>query len=227
MRQSSGYEPKDPRDDDRRRKKARQRGLTLAVLVLVVIVVVVLVVVSHGGEPATSASSSSSTTSTLKSTTSTMATDVSLGSDSSDTTEATDGETTGTTTYTAELTGGNEVPAVETAASGTLTLTVSSDGTKVNYEFKVESIISLTVARLRSGAGGSTGPVILTIYKGPTKDGLHSGTIAKGSFTAKSFVGPLKGKTIDDLVAMIEQGEVYVNVGTEANPDGEIRGMLQ
>jgi hypothetical protein len=39
--------------------------------------------------------------------------------------------------------------------------------------------------------------------------------------------GPLKGKTIDDLVGMIEANDVYLSIGTQTHPDGEIRGQLQ
>ena len=130
-------------------------------------------------------------------------------------------------TYTADLGGGNEIPALTTAANGTLTLTVAADGTSVDYVLKVNGIISLTVARLHEGKIGATGATIFTIYGGPTKSGLYTGTIAQGSFTADDLAGPLKGQTIDDLVGLIETDSVYLNVGSEAHPDGEIRGQLQ
>jgi hypothetical protein len=40
-------------------------------------------------------------------------------------------------------------------------------------------------------------------------------------------VGPLKGKTIADFVALIKAGSVYLNVGTTSHPSGEIRGQLK
>ena len=104
---------------------------------------------------------------------------------------------------------------------------MAADGSSVDYVLQVNSIISLTVARLHEGKVGATGATIFTIYGGPTKSGLYTGTIAKGSFTAADLVGPLKGKTIDDLVALIDANSVYLNVGTEAHPKGEIRGQLQ
>ena len=81
--------------------------------------------------------------------------------------------------------------------------------------------------RKAKGKTGASGATILTLYKGPTKDGLFTGTIAHGSFKAKSLGGPLKGKTIDDLVGMIEANDVYLSIGTQTHPDGEIRGQLQ
>jgi hypothetical protein len=35
------------------------------------------------------------------------------------------------------------------------------------------------------------------------------------------------GKTVDDLVALIKSGDVYVNVHTAKHPAGEIRGEVK
>ena len=37
---------------------------------------------------------------------------------------------------------------------------------------------------------------------------------------------PLKGKNISDLITLIESGDTYVNVHSESNSDGEIRGQI-
>ena len=47
-----------------------------------------------------------------------------------------------------------------------------------------------------------------------------------GYITSSDLVGPLKGKQISDLVKLINDGEAYVNVHTETNPKGEIRGQI-
>ena len=52
------------------------------------------------------------------------------------------------------------------------------------------------------------------------------GTIESGTFTAENFEGPLQGQNMTDLVDAIESGQAYVNVHTEANPPGEIRGTI-
>lgn len=44
--------------------------------------------------------------------------------------------------------------------------------------------------------------------------------------TDEDLVGPLAGMTLEDLVALIESGDAYVNVHTVANPGGEIRGQV-
>jgi hypothetical protein len=209
------------REQDRRRRQlAGRRRLALALFIVVVVVVVILVVALSGDNKP------SATTTTTQSSESSTTTSSTTGS-GGDTTTSTSAGTPAVRTYTADLGGGNEIPPLTTAASGTLTLTVAADGSSVNYVLKVNSIISLTVARLREGKVGATGAIIFTIYGGPAKSGLYSGTIAHGSFKAANLLGPLKGKTIDDLVALIEANSVYLNVGTQAHTQGEIRGQLQ
>jgi hypothetical protein len=229
MKQSPYNDSGGPRERDSRQAQARRRGLTLLVIVVVVILVVVLAVAvpRHGG--ASGSTSTTSTTSPTESTASSTDTTEENGTTggSSEITETTDEAGPVATTYTADLTGGNQVPPVDTAASGTLTLTVAADGNSVHYVFKVNSIISLTVARLHQGKSGATGPTICNIYKGPGKDGLFTGKVAEGDLKAKDLMGPLKNMTIDDFVGMIDSGDVYLNVGSEAHPDGELRGQLQ
>jgi hypothetical protein len=36
----------------------------------------------------------------------------------------------------------------------------------------------------------------------------------------------MQGKTLDDLAAAMDSGDVYVNVHTAEHPDGEIRGQI-
>ena len=199
----------DDRQRQRRQRQVGKRRLVLAAfLVIVVVVVVALAVASPGSKKA-----SSSTTTT------------SLGA--ATTTSATVAPTNTPLTYSAELTGENETPAVSTSASGTLTLTAAADGSSVDYVLKVSGITNLTAARLHEGKAGATGATILTLYDGPTKTGAFSGTLTQGSIATADLVGSLKGKTIADLMALIEAGSVYLNVGTSAHISGEIRGQLQ
>jgi hypothetical protein len=128
--------------------------------------------------------------------------------------------------YAAEMNGTSAVPAVKTSATGTLQLTLSGDGLKVQCVLSVQKLRGLTFARLRVGAKGKIGDEIVTLYAGPTKKTLFSGVVADWSFTADNFVGPLKGKTMADFIALVEGGSVYVNVGTTKNRDGELRGQL-
>ena len=130
-------------------------------------------------------------------------------------------------TFTGQLSGVNEVPAVDTAALGTVTFTVDSTGTKMTYVLKVTALSNATVARLRNAKAGAQGAIVATLYPGPKKKGAFTGTLAKGTLKASSLTGPLKGKTLGDLVALMKNLEIYVNVGTSAHSSGELRGQVQ
>ena len=53
------------------------------------------------------------------------------------------------------------------------------------------------------------------------------GTLESSTFTAEDLEGPLQGQTMTNLVDAIEDGQAYVNVHTEANSPGEIRGTIE
>jgi hypothetical protein len=53
-----------------------------------------------------------------------------------------------------------------------------------------------------------------------------TGQLAEGHITPANFVGPLQGKQLDDLIALMQNETAYVNVHTEQNPQGEIRGTV-
>jgi len=59
------------------------------------------------------------------------------------------------------------------------------------------------------------------------KKGKFSGVLAEGAIADKDLMGPLQGKTVEDLVHVIQAEQAYVNVHTETNPDGEIRGQIK
>jgi len=41
------------------------------------------------------------------------------------------------------------------------------------------------------------------------------------------LIGPLKGKSVNVLIELMEAGEAYVNIQTKKHPDGEIRGQIK
>ena len=53
------------------------------------------------------------------------------------------------------------------------------------------------------------------------------GMIVTGSFTAQDLIGPMKGKTILELVDSMKSGDTYLSVDTEKHPTGEIRGIAR
>ena len=92
-------------------------------------------------------------------------------------------------TFTAKLTGKDEVPPVNTQATGTAQFQLSSDGKEINYD-------------------------------------LAPLSLGKGKITSSDLQGQLAGKQISDLVNIIKSGQAYVNVHTDKNQNGEIRGQI-
>jgi hypothetical protein len=56
---------------------------------------------------------------------------------------------------------------------------------------------------------------------------LVTGEEVEGSITSSDLTGPLKGKTIKDIVDLIEDGSIYINLHSVIFPDGEIRGQIK
>jgi hypothetical protein len=53
-----------------------------------------------------------------------------------------------------------------------------------------------------------------------------TGQVSEGQITPANFVGPLQGMQLDDLISLMQNGSAYVNVHTEQNFQGEIRGTV-
>ncbi len=130
--------------------------------------------------------------------------------------------------FDARLTGASEVPPVQTIASGFADLDVEvEDGQRVvDYQLSVSNISSVTQAHIHQGNSSENGPVIVPLFNASTPTGPVSGQIAEGQITAANFVGPLQGMQLDDLIALMQNGTAYVNMHTEQNPQGEIRGTV-
>lgn len=109
--------------------------------------------------------------------------------------------------FTAELNGASQVPPVDTAATGTAEITVDTDAKTVMWKITTEGLSGdATAAHIH-------GPAAADATAAPVID--FSASIAEGT-----------GEITDEQIAELEGGMYYVNVHTEANPDGEIRGQL-
>ena len=129
--------------------------------------------------------------------------------------------------YKAQLSGKDEVPAVETSATGEAEFTLPANGT-MKYRVNVTGISNASAAHIHMGKAGENGDVIVDLLNAPEskdKDTAY-GMIFRGNITDSILTGPMKGKTLDDLTAAIESGDTYVNVHTSEHKDGEIRGQL-
>jgi len=127
--------------------------------------------------------------------------------------------------YITTLNGKNEEPSrPDVTATGISGFIINSGNSKVWYQIEAEGLNGVTQAHIHSGIAGKNGPVVATLFKG-NKDSVN-GALVQGSITADKLEGPLKGKSISDLIDLFNKASAYVNVHTETFPDGEIRGQI-
>jgi hypothetical protein len=128
--------------------------------------------------------------------------------------------------FTAKLTGKDEVPPKNTKATGTAEFNATADGKTMTYKVNVMNMDKVTQAHIHSGKQGVNGPPVVWLYNSSKASGPMNGMLSRGNITSTDLVGPLKSKQISDLVKLINDGQAYVNVHTETNPKGEIRGQV-
>jgi len=126
--------------------------------------------------------------------------------------------------FTAQLSGDQQVPPIQTSASGMAWFKPMQDS--IWFKVNVTNIQGVTMAHIHSGKQGENGPPIIPLYKSDTPLQQMSGILTKGNITADISQGPMAGKQISDLITAMQNGETYVNIHTQQNPDGEIRGQI-
>ena len=107
-----------------------------------------------------------------------------------------------------KLTGGEEVPPVNTSGSGSGSFRIAEDGT-VSGSVKTEGVQG-TMAHIHQGAKGQNGPVIIPL----TKNG-------------DTYTAPQGAKLTPAQLQAFKSGGLYVNVHSNAHKGGEVRGQLQ
>ena len=130
----------------------------------------------------------------------------------------------GQESFSAELTGGEEVPPVDTNATGIADL--QNNVQAINYQLSVNDLVNVTQAHIHRGEEGENGKVVVTLYNTTMPTGPMSGLLSQGNITAANLVGPLAGQQLTDLVSIMDNGTAYVNVHTKDFPLGEIRGQI-
>ena len=113
-----------------------------------------------------------------------------------------------TTEQKVALTGGSEVPAVATTATGTATVDIKPDrSVKV---LVVVTGMTATASHIHEAAAGANGPVIVPF----TKTGDNTFASADGA------------KLTDAQYESYKAGKLYVNVHSAMSPGGEVRGQI-
>jgi hypothetical protein len=126
--------------------------------------------------------------------------------------------------FVTNMTGQQEVPPVDTKAVGEAILTQDlPQNQTMHYFVNVTGIQGVTQGHIHSGAEGENGPIVVTLFN---FDSPQNEVLQYSNFTASNLEGPMQGKTMQDLIGAMKNGSTYINVHTEQNPNGEIRGQL-
>jgi len=125
-----------------------------------------------------------------------------------------------TAKFTANLKGADEVPPNQTTGTGSITVTLDTGTNALTWN---------------GTFSGLTGPATAAHFHGPAPAGKNAGVVvwisqkpAEAGTKPPPFTSPFQGTAtltagqVSDLMA----GNWYVNVHTQANPGGEIRGQL-
>lgn len=124
--------------------------------------------------------------------------------------------------FHATLTGAEQVPPLQTSDTGAFRATQAG----VGLEFTLTAHgTGLTMAHIHSGAKGTNGPVIVTLYMASDSSGVSDINIS-GAITPSMLQGAYAGKFTQFMEDM-EAGKLYVNVHSVDHPDGVIRGQVQ
>lgn len=119
-------------------------------------------------------------------------------------------------TFTADLSGANEVPPVTTNGSGTFEMTVNPLAGRIDYTLDVTGVATVTMAHIHIGPAGANGPVAYWLYD-PTGANAPS-----GSFPVTGTINVTSPEHVQALLT----DSLYVNVHTTAHPSGEVRGQI-
>jgi len=117
----------------------------------------------------------------------------------------------GVVVQTSALTGQSEVPPVTTEAMGTGVSTVNTETGAISASV-VTTGVTATMAHIHMGIAGENGDVIIGLEQDPADANIW-----------RTPAGAMLGT---EQVVIYQDGGLYFNVHSEANPGGEIRGQL-
>jgi hypothetical protein len=139
--------------------------------------------------------------------------------------------------FAAPLSGGQEVPARDTNATGVATFKFNKDATEFSFKVIASNIDNVFAAHIHCGAAGVNGPVGVTLYMGTPAGGRFVGVLSEGVKTAPDAGNACGWETVADVLEAMNSGNTYVNVHTNDGidppntgagdfPGGEIRGQI-
>ena len=131
--------------------------------------------------------------------------------------------------FTAILTGLEEVPEpVVAETTGKARFEANEDRTELEFELEIENGV-----RILAGPGGhvhcapfgENGDIVAFLAAGLTV-GFNGDVRIEGTLDERNILDDDCGETIEELTESFFAGEAYVNIHSERNPGGEIRGRI-
>jgi hypothetical protein len=116
--------------------------------------------------------------------------------------------------FKADLSGATEVPPVTTAGKGSATASLNTATKMLTWSVDYS---------------GMSGPVTAGHIHGPAAPGANAGVLVPLAGNPASLANPIKGSATltDAQISDLEAGRAYINLHTDANKGGELRGQLQ
>jgi hypothetical protein len=131
-------------------------------------------------------------------------------------------------TFTAQLHGGNENPAIATASVGTATVTWNTATKTGTYAVTVYNMpVATTQGHIHVAAQGANGPVVVNFVI-PGVGAISNDYAFSNTFACSDVVNrPPQGiNSCEDFEQSLLLNNTYANIHSTANPGGEIRGQL-
>jgi len=142
------------------------------------------------------------------------------------------------TIFTATLEGGQEVPPVVTAASGSAVLTLNDDQDRLEISIEIDGLDldgnqtadtgdDVTLAHIHAAPAGANGGVVFG-FIGPNSDTNGDLVIdpLAGTITSAWDLAEGNNTTLGDQLANLFSQGLYINIHTNEFPGGEIRGQI-
>lgn len=133
--------------------------------------------------------------------------------------------------FSADLTGQQEVPPVATAADGTFSIRFARNLSEADFRLRIDEGQNITQAHLHCAPAGSNGPVVAHLF-GNIPGGFDvDGELADFTLTAQNIVADAGCSpaitSMADLRQAIAAGTMYANVHSVEQPAGLIRGQVE
>ena len=130
-------------------------------------------------------------------------------------------------TFSATLSGKDEVPPTKSIANGTAKFQVNENDSQISYWVNLTGLKKIIQAHIHNGTSGQNGDVLVNLSNSKSAKNPDNPEIQlTGTITKDDLQGPLKGRELSDLLIVMRNGQAYVNAHTEIYPKGAIRGQI-